>query len=97
MIVQFNNDYVVEAIRHDEEMDMRHHFVNKWGWSEEEFAELEGDDWYLVEVKVTNQQGKSASAYQVIPSFERHLKHDLCGNLPGLIEQAKDELNKETA
>ncbi len=95
MIIQNKNGIVIEAIRHEEDLDMRNHFIGDCGWLEPQFEEIEHFDFYCVEIKATNEKLESSSAYLGACcniSFEEDVKSNIGGYLPQMIAEAIEGL-----
>ena len=95
MIIQIKDNIVIEAIRLEEYTDFRNHFVEECGWSEYDFTQIEDYDWFCVEIKATNQDLNSNSAYlgtSCAESFEKFIKRDLDGYKDQLISEAIEGL-----
>lgn len=99
MIIQIKDNIVIEVIRHNEIQDFHNHFVEECGWSEYDFTQIEDFDWFCVEIKATNQDLKSNSAYLgtcCAESFKEFIKRDLDGYKDQLISEAIEGLNNES-
>jgi 2,3-bisphosphoglycerate-independent phosphoglycerate mutase len=96
MIIQFDEIHVVEAIRHNDDLDMISHFKNDCGWTKKQLKAIEHFDFYTVEIKVTDQQGNENSEYLgacCSEDFDQDVKNGISGYLPQMISEAIEGLS----
>lgn len=98
MIVQFDELHVIEAIRIDEHQTLENHFSIDCGWSKEDIDSIEHFDFYTVEIKATDKNGNSNSAYLgacCSENFDNDIKTGIGGYLPQLIQEAIEGITND--
>jgi hypothetical protein len=97
MIIQFNDKYVIEAFRLEDDRDMVSYFKNDCGWNKKQLKLIEDFDFYTVEIKATDRQGNESSEYLgacCSECFEQDIKTGISGYLPQMINDAIEGLTQ---